>query len=220
LPSRLFYILKFAFDLLEELKYLFSNPWELFGAITALWCVWLAAKEKILNWPVSLISVALYAKVFYDSKLYSDALLQCIFALFQVFGWVQWSQRLKRGKPHGSGLVVHSLSQNERLFTFVGIFLVWPAWYQLLVYLKPDASLPLWDSLTMVMSIAAIFLQAKKILESWWLWIVVDIIYVPIYAVKGLWLTAIIYAVFLFLAFYGLQKWSLNVRKKTADPIN
>lgn len=202
------YILKFAGIVFEELKYLVSNPWELWGAITAIACVWLAARENILNWPVSLVSVILYTKVFYDSRLYSDALLQIVFAGFQVYGWYQWQFSKKEVSHVPKPLVqVHYLSPAHRFRVFLLVCLLWPMWYQAVVRIKPDASLPLWDSLTMIISIIAIYWQAKKVIESWWLWILVDLIYVPMYAQKNLYLTAIIYMVFLVLAGYGLGLW-------------
>lgn len=201
-----------AYDLTKQLLAIFENPVELAGAITGFLCVWLAARESVLNWPVAIVSTILYCWVFYHSKLYSDALLQVIFIVTQVYGWWLWTQHgLHKEKQ------INRMSANEKKMAVIVIFLATLVWWFLLVRIKPDASLPAIDSLTTVGSLVAVYLQAHKKLESWLLWIFIDIIYLPMYCIKGLWITAILYALFLGLAWYGYQQWKRILDLKTVD---
>lgn len=177
-----------------------SNPLELGGAVTGFLCVWLAAKENIWNWPIGLISVALYAVLFYQSALYSDALLQIIFAIFQIYGWRNWFHKKKINS-------ITTISNDQLLKSLAFLIFLWAAWYFVLIKIKPNASLPLWDSLTTCISLIAIYLQAKKKIENWIFWVVADIIYIPMYIQKNLFLTATLYALFLGLAAYGYIQW-------------
>lgn len=196
--------------LADQLLSMLSNPIEVIGAATGFWCVWLAAKEKWFNWPVSLLSGAMYAIVFYQSGYFSDAFLQIIFAGFQIAGWISWT----RGKPNESKLEITHLSRKYYWLLPLLFIVVWGIWYNTLILWQPKASLPFWDSFTTVISIIAIVLQARKILESWYLWILVDIIYIPMYIYKSLDLTALLYLLFLGLAVYGLATWKRILSKK------
>lgn len=184
----------------EMIRMLF-NPVEIIAAATGFWCVWLAAKGRLLNWPVAIVSTLLYTWIFYQSRLYSDALLQIVFLAFQVYGWMNWDSRAESGKAPTW------LRNRQRGWIMLAIPLVSILWYFLLIRLKPDASLPLGDSITTVLSVAAIWLQALKKTENWLLWILADLLYVPIYITKDLHLTAILYVLFLILAVWGLRKW-------------
>ncbi len=196
--------------LLDQLQSMLSNPIEVIGAATGFWCVWLAAKEKWLNWPVSLLSGAMYAIVFYQSGYFSDAFLQIIFAGFQIAGWISWT----RGKHSESKLEITQLNRKYYWLLALIFIAVWGIWYKALITWQPTASLPVWDSFTTVISIIAIVLQARKILESWYLWILVDIIYIPMYLYKSLDLTALLYLLFLGLAAFGLVSWKRILSKK------
>lgn len=187
----------------KEWVQMISDPAEIMGALTGLWCVWLAARKNVLTWPVSMISVAFYALVFYRSKLYSDALLQLFFAAFQVWGWMDWVKN--KGKKNE--INIQKITRKQFLFSGILIIIATYIWYTFIRSYKPEAEYPFWDSLCMCLSLAAIYLQARRYIENWLLWIVADVIYIPVYNAKSLHITAILYTVFLFMAISGWLQW-------------
>ncbi|MBS3915149.1 MAG: nicotinamide riboside transporter PnuC [Bacteroidetes bacterium] len=198
-------------------SFLSTSALEFWAALTALVCVWLAARKNVWNWPVSIASTILYSIVFYDSQLYSDSLLQLVFIGFQIYGWAQWTKKLsgknqnleKESAWHNP---IHFLSKPLRLTYAFSMIFSTVIWYFILTRLKPNASLPEFDSVIFVISIYAIFLQAKKAMENWGLWIFVNVISVPVYIYKELYFTSAVYFVFIGLAVYGIREWRKSVR--------
>jgi nicotinamide mononucleotide transporter len=151
-----------------------------------------------------LVSVLLYARIFLVAKLYSDLLLQLIFAVMQLYGWWQW----KRGAPGQDSQHI----QPQRLpkqGLLIGL-LAGAAGSVMLGYVMAsftDAHIPWLDSALTSFSLVAQFWMARKYVANWWLWIAVDIIYVGVYVYKDLNLTAGLYAGFIVLAVIGLRNW-------------
>ena len=189
-------------EFLSQLNYI-----EVFGVITALGCVWLYTRQNVWSWPLTIISAGLYAVVFFQARLYADVGLQGVYIAVAVYGWYEWLF----GGPQQSVLVVSRLGRNVGL-VLLGLVIVGTGVmaYPLAAY--TNASLPFWDSLTTVMSLVAQWMLAKKILESWLVWIVADTIYVGIFLYKALYLTAGLYVVFLGLAVSGFIAWRKSMR--------
>lgn len=200
------------------------------AAIFSLWCVYLAAKNNILNWPISMIASVLYFGVFFQNRFYSDAYLQIVFLLFQIFGWYVWSKQMKAQKMDSASLINHkkttqaatqtnpirSLSLCET-FRYFLIFLVsWGCYYVIYLYLFDNPRAPLLDTFLTSVSLLALYLQAKRIINHWYLWIFADILYVPLYFWGNQYITSALYAVFIGLAVWGLKSW----QKEKAAQLN
>ncbi|UOQ78387.1 nicotinamide riboside transporter PnuC [Hymenobacter sp. 5516J-16] len=188
-----------------------GSPLEWVAVLTGFACVWLAAREVIWNFPVAIFSCALYIVVYYRQDLYADSLLQIMFIGLSVYGWYEW---LYGGRSR-TELHVSRTTRPEWLLCAVFI----PAFtagfgYYLAHYTKD--SVPYWDSLTTAGSLAAQFLLMRKRLENWWLWVVVDIIYVPILWSKQLYPTSALYALYLGLAVYGYLQWHRAYQRQQA----
>jgi nicotinamide mononucleotide transporter len=177
---------------------------EIIAVIFSALAVWLTARRHLWCWPVGLVSVLLYARIFLVAKLYSDLLLQLIFAVMQLYGWWQW----KRGASDLDGQHI----QPQRLpkqGLLVGL-LAGAVGSVVLGYVMAsftDAHIPWLDSALTSFSLVAQFWMARKYVANWWLWIAVDIIYVGVYIYKDLDLTAGLYAAFIVLAVVGLRNW-------------
>jgi nicotinamide mononucleotide transporter len=171
----------------------------------------LLVKRSIWNYPFALAMVALYARVFFAAKLYSDALLQVFFFAVNLYGWWQW----RRAETREGDIRVELMSIRARLGWTAGCAAGIAGWGWLM-HRFTDASYPWWDAGVAIVSIAAQIMLAKRWLENWVLWIGVDVVSVGLYAAKGLWLTMVLYAVFLALAAWGLIDWR-NTRR-TAGP--
>ncbi len=180
---------------------------ELLAFATGLASVWLALRMRIANWPVGLISVACYAVLFFHAKLYADALLQSVFVWFGIAGWRAWAIA---GGTAVAGAVTCA-SRRERIGV-AAIALLSISVVALLLARFTDSPAPLFDAAIFVVSLLAIWWQMQKKLESWWLWIAVDVISIPLYWNRNLPLSAILYAVFLALCVAGLRAWRSRMR--------
>lgn len=169
--------------------------------LTGALCVWLTVKENIWNFPLGLVNVATFCVVFFNAQLYADASLQVVYFVLGVVGWYQW---LHGGKER-SALRVSLASTAERLLVLASIVTLTVILWQTLRLVGGSASF--WDALTTSISLAAQWLLNRKRLENWIAWIVVDVIYIPLYAYKELHLTALLYAVFLVMATMGFFHW-------------
>jgi len=187
-----------------------SEHWfELIAAAVSAVDVWLATRRSMISWPVTILASALYAEQFRESKLYSDMLLQGIFVLFAVYGWWHWQRGLK---AEGSVRVVSpggaELLRGAAAGAVASMVLGW--W----MMRHTDASLPWLDAALTCFSLVGTWWGARKYIANWWLWIVVDVIYVGEYTYKGLNLTAVLYAGFVPLAVLGLRDWGRQLERQ------
>lgn len=171
------------------------------GVITGILCVYLAAKNNIWNWPIAIISVLIYIFIFFEAKLYADTGLQVYFLVMNFYGWYFWSRKEIHKK-----VPVSSISLNEIILSISAI-VVFTAGLGYFLYMGTDASFPFIDSFCTACSLVAQVFLARKVLETWLIWIFVDIIYVGVYIVKDLHLTAGMYALYIVIAAIGYRDW-------------
>ncbi len=164
--------------------------------------VWLMAQRRMLAWPVGLVSVGLYALVFVEAKLYSDTLLQLVFGGFLIYGWFNW-----RRQPLQDGRVIIAPLPLRLLMRDLGIGVMSGIALGALMHHHTDAALPWLDAMLAALSLVAQWWQARRHTATWWLWIVVDVVYVGMYMVKSLHVTAALYVLFIGLAVMGLRAW-------------
>jgi nicotinamide mononucleotide transporter len=179
-----------------------STPLEWIAVITGFTCVWLAARESLWNFPVAIFSCGLYTIVYYQAQLYSDCLLQGLFIVLSFYGWYEWLY----GGARKTELTVSRTRRPEWVLVALGVVLYTLGFGYYLQH-HTDAAFPHWDSFTTGGSLAAQYLMMRKRLENWLLWILVDIIYVPILWYKHLYPTSGLYALYLGLAVYGYLEW-------------
>jgi nicotinamide mononucleotide transporter len=170
--------------------------------------VLLVVRRSVWNYPFGLVTVALYFFVFLQERLYSDALLQLFFVVVQLYGWWAW----QHAERVDQGVAVGTMARSDRLRWAAAIVVVASVWSSLMAALT-DAVAPFVDGTIAVTSVAAQLLQSFRKVESWWLWIVVDLIAIPLFLSRGLVITAGLYGIFLCLAVAGLIEWR---RKATA----
>jgi nicotinamide mononucleotide transporter len=174
---------------------------ETIGFITGAICVWLTVRQSVWNFPWGLVSVVAFSVVFAQSKLYADAGLQIVYFALGVMGWYLW---LYGGEDH-SQLKVARASRFELVAVIGTAAVLTITLWKSLHHVGGSASF--WDALTTSISLGSQWLLNRKKLENWFGWIVVDIIYIPLYVYKELYLTAILYAIFLVMATIGLLQW-------------
>jgi nicotinamide mononucleotide transporter len=185
------------------------SPLEIVAVFFNIAGVWLTAQRVRWCWPVSVVAVLLYAWIFFDVKLYSDMLLQLVFAVLQGYGWWRWSTgRIDAGKVRVERLPPQE-AWRHLLAGLVGAVALGAVMHHF-----TDAALPWLDSLLTAFSLVASLWAARKYVVSWWLWIVLDAAYVGLFLYKDLHLTAALYAGFVLLAAYGLCAWQRDLQQQ------
>lgn len=176
---------------------------EVIAFVLALWMVVGNIHEKLWAWPLALISSSLYFMVFWRSRLYGDASLQVFFAVLTAWGWRQWARGVR---PDGSELQVNWLSARGRIQCLVACALLWPI-TGLFLKTFTDTDVPWWDAFPTAVSLIGQYLLARKYMENWLAWTAVNLVSIGLFAYKGLWLTLLLYAVFIGLSVWGWLAW-------------
>ncbi len=181
---------------------------EAWGFATGGICVWLLVREHLWNWPVGLANNVFFFVLFFHSRLYADMVLQVFYFGLGVYGWRNW---LAGGQGHGQ-LPISRTTPREWWLLVTAIPVA--TWGLRAVLLAVNGAAPLGDAMTTILSLAAMYLQSRKRLENWWLWIAADVIYIPLYWRRELVLTAVLYAVFLLLCVIGARDWQQKLQAR------
>lgn len=182
---------------------------ELFSVITGIWAVYLAAEEKILTWPIGILNIVSAFFIYFHVRLYSDMFLQIYFFGIAIYGWINWKNEKRAQLP----LKWLTTIQRIYLAILIAIFTAVLGYFMSQIHIHfpatfPEAAAyPYADTWVAVTSIVANTLMAKRIIENWILWIVVDILCVYLYLQKGIAFVSFEFFIFLILACYGLFKW-------------
>ncbi|WP_459558434.1 nicotinamide mononucleotide transporter family protein [Lacunimicrobium album] len=169
-------------------------------------CVWLTIRQNVLCWPVGLVQVVLYIAVFYHARLYSDLLLHIFYVFLQFYGWYHWLY----GAGQRHELPITRMDLKGRFIWPILIAIITLLWGSAMAEFT-DASAPLPDAFIAVASLAAQWLLARKVLESWLIWIIVDIVAIGVFYSRSLFVTSGLYALFLVLAILGYLQWRRTV---------
>lgn len=187
-----------------------SIPWtELIAASLGALSVYWMTQQKPAAWPTGLVMVLMYIWIFYGARLYSEMLLQVIYVVLQIYGWWQW---LRGGKHHG-GLAVSRLGlRGIGQGLLMGLCMTLALGFAMHRY--TNASFPWLDAALTGFSLVAQYWMAKKRLQCWPLWMVLDVVYVGMFSAAGLYLTAMLYVLFTALAVHGWMQWRLNLNQR------
>ena len=183
------------------------NPLEWTAAALGVVNVTLVVRRSVWNYPFGLAMVSLYFFVFFEARLYSDALLQIFFFAVQLYGWWNWLQ----ARAAAGEVTVTLLSPRARLAWLAGTAAAGLLW-GLAMARYTDAAAPMTDAAIASTSIAAQILMAQRRIENWVLWILVDIVAVGLFASRGLYATSALYGLFLMLSIAGLIGWRRALR--------
>lgn len=169
-----------------------------------------AANMRVMPvaWPLAIVSSLLYFGLFWSYQLYGDGSLQIFFAVVSLWGWWQWL----RGTDQGAPLQVRHLPRRAWLPVFGAGLLLWPAigWF---LDTRTPTDVPYWDAFPTAFSLIGQWLLARKYVENWPTWIGVNLVATALFAYKGLYLTVLLYAVFVVLSVLGWKAWRAQVRQ-------
>lgn len=198
--------LAFAAPLLAPAFVLWGSPitWlEIVAVVLSVAMVGCNLRVNVTGWPLAIVASGLYGVLFASNRLYGEAALQVLFIVVAFWGWWQWH----RGRGgDGQPLRVHRMS-TAQIGCIGGLTLAaWPM-LGLLLQRYTDSDVPYLDALPTAGSVAGQFLLGRKLIENWLVWLAVNVFSVGLFAVKGLWLTTLLYALFALLSVAGWQAW-------------
>ena len=175
---------------------------EIIASILGVTNIILLVRRSIWNYPFGIVMVSLYGYVFVDARLFSDALLQVFFFAVQIYGWWAWYH----AKHVDHGVAVRWMGWRERWPWIAGTLAAAVLWGTGMARFT-DAAAPYVDATTAGLSVSAQILQSLRRVESWVLWIIVDVIALGLFTWRGLFVTTALYGLFLILAIVGLFEW-------------
>jgi nicotinamide mononucleotide transporter len=186
---------------------------EYIAVFTGMVSVWFSKKENILVYPVGLVNTAIYFYLSFKYHLIGEASVNLYYTIMSVYGWILWS---KKDRQHHT-LVHIAFSTSREKWQQAGFFaFFYAAVYFSLVYLKTvfaEGAIPWADAFASATAYTGMWLMAKKKVESWHWWIATNLASIPLYFVKGLVFTSVLFLALLILAFFGLAEWKVKARR-------
>lgn len=177
---------------------------ELIGTIVGLVYLWLEYRASIYLWIVSIIMPAIYLFVYYDAGLYADCGINVYYLGAAFYGWVVWRYG---NRSDGEELPITHIPFRESQKAVVAFIVAFVAIAWGLIHCT-DSDVPWCDAFTTALSIVGMWMLARKYLEQWWVWLVVDVVCVGLYLYKGLYFTSVLYALYAIVSFFGWKNWN------------
>lgn len=188
---------------------------EIIGTSVGLIYLWLEYRASIYLWIASIIMPAIYLYIYYNAGLYADFGINIYYLAIALYGWLAWRYgfRLFGGNRKKEELAITHTPKRvwaKLLLTYVAA--------QIIIYFIlsrfTDSNVPAWDSFTTALSIVGMWMLARKHIEQWWVWVVVDITSAGLYLYKELYFTAALYAVYAIIAIFGYYNWKKMMLQK------
>ena len=187
-------------QLLEALKAM--SPWEMAAVLLALAYLVLAIRENIACWFAAILSTSIYIVLMYQAGLYMESALQVFYIAMAIYGWYSW----KHGKGPEHKLPVSSWPLSRHFVPLV-LILLFTLGSGFLLSRYSDAAMPYLDSFTTWGAIVTTWMVARKIIQNWHYWFIIDSVSVYLYISRGLWLTALLFILYLVLIVIGYREW-------------
>jgi nicotinamide mononucleotide transporter len=184
------------------IEFVARNWFELIAAIITIVSIWLATKQHIWYYPTGVVALVMYTKLYFDAKLYAESVLQVVCLVLMIYGWYEWLH----GGTNRQELPV---SRTPRWAWRTGV--AWGVFGSVVVIFAQlrftDNPAPYVDSSLLVWSLVAQWMTARKWIENWILWVIINTISVPLYVTRSLWITALLYVGLWILAIRGYLQW-------------
>lgn len=181
---------------------------EIIGTIVGLIYLWLEYHASIYLWVASIVMPLIYIFIYHDAGLYADMGINIYYVIASIYGIIcwRWGISRKNKKDASTALkITHTPTSRITPLSIISIALIFAIAYILITF--TDSNVPWWDSVTTSLSIVAMWMMARKYIEQWWVWIVVDVISAGLYVYKELFFTAGLYALYAIIAYFGYKKW-------------
>lgn len=191
---------------------------ELVAVVAGIGSVYFSRLEKILVYPVGLVSTVLYVWISFENHLLGEAAVNIYYTIMSVYGWWLWLQRNEQ-QQHVVRITFSSRKQWMQQLAFFGFFYI--ALFAALTYARDSffpGAIPWGDAFASATAFTGMWLMAKKKVESWYWWIATNIASIPLYFVKSLVLTSVFYGILLVMAFFGLVEWKRRAKLNPGKP--
>ena len=189
-----------------------ANLFEIVGLVSGLICVCLLIRQSIWTWPIGLVYTLVSLVVFFNAKLYSEFGLHIYYAVMNAYGWYYWSR--KNPEDSSSSIPITRINRTS-VYVLLGIVAVCiPALAELMKQFT-DADMAYADATITVLSFAAMWMTARKLIESWLLWLLVDVLATVVYVMKGIELYAVLYGVYIVMAVLGWLSWQKSLDEES-----
>lgn len=184
---------------------------EVTAVVFAMAYLLLAVRENVLCWLFAFLSTAIYTVLFWDVSLLMESALNVYYMAMAVYGWYQWTRGGTNGDELPHALAVRSMSASQHVWV-IGAIVILTAVSGYLLGEHSSAAWPYVDSFTTWASVITTYLVARKYLQNWLYWIVIDAVSVPLYIDRGLNLTALLFIAYVVIAVVGYFKWRDHFR--------
>ena len=181
---------------------------EILGTAVGLIYLWQEYRASIYLWITSIILPAIYLYVYYQAGLYADFGINIYYLVIALYGWLAWRYNFSlRGKRKESKELSISHIRQGVIIRLALLFLAaWAIISYILIHYT-NSTVPFTDAFTTALSIVGMYMLARKYIEQWWVWLVVDITSCALYIYKELYFTAALYALYAIIAIFGYRKW-------------
>jgi nicotinamide mononucleotide transporter len=193
-----------------ESGWLADNYIEIMGVVTSLVYLYFSVKQRIWLWPFGILSSGLFVYIFYHTKFYAGMSLQAYYLVISTYGWYHWTHGVKEGDS--PQIPVIRLTHRTGLLSAVFFIVLFIA-AALILDGFTNSDVPWGDSFTTAGSIIATWMLARKILEHWLLWVIIDGVAVTLYLYKGMYPTVLLYLVYTVIAIVGFYQWRKSLIK-------
>lgn len=193
---------------------------EAFGTLAGITAVWLAARSNILTWPVGIVNILASFFLFYQLGLYSGMFLQVYFLITGLYGWWYWH---RQNDVPVQPVTVFSFQRRMAFLLIIALASVLLGWAMIRMqedfsgWFPQEVAFPYFDAFATTASVLGNWFMARRKLENWVIWLAVDVIYVCLYATKGIYLYSIQYFVFCLIAAMGLRHWWKEYKMQIPD---
>ena len=186
---------------------------EIIGTLVGLLYLWLEYRASIYLWAASIVMPAIYIFVYYDAGLYADFGINIYYLGAALYGWTVWRYGNKdnaQAELPITQIPTRSILKASFVFVIVFVAIAW-----LLIH-HTDSDVPWGDAFTTALSIIGMWMLARKYLEQWWVWIVVDVVCAGLYIYKELYFTSGLYALYAIIAIFGWLNWKKLMKTQEA----
>jgi nicotinamide mononucleotide transporter len=197
--------------------FLLKHKDEIIGLVTGLVYLYFSIRQNIWLWPVGIVASGYAAFVFFETQLYADMSLNIYYILVSIYGWFHWL--LRNDNVSHKSIKISVLQFRDWIVYLALVVILTVIIAELLIHvpgkigLKPS-SVPWWDAFLTAGSIVATWMLARKILEQWLWWIVIDALSVGVLLYKELYFFAILFGVYTVMSVYGYKEWKKDYQRQ------